>query len=46
MKNPAAQSSGVSSFEKKKSYGLFSFYTGGYPAIIGVGIEPPQGAGY
>jgi PIN domain nuclease of toxin-antitoxin system len=28
MKNPAA-SSGVSSFEKKKSYGLFSFCTGG-----------------
>jgi hypothetical protein len=35
MKNLAA-SSGVSSVEKKKSYGLFSFYTGGlYPAIIG-----------
>jgi hypothetical protein len=46
MKNPAA-SSGVSSVEKKKSYGLFSFYTGGlHPAIIGVEIEPPQGAGY
>jgi hypothetical protein len=26
---PRPQSSGVSSFEKKKSYGLFSFYTGG-----------------
>jgi hypothetical protein len=40
-------SSGVSSVEKKKSYGLFSFYTGGlHPAIIGVEIESPQGAGY
>jgi hypothetical protein len=43
MKNPAA-SSGVSSFEKKKSYGLFSFCTEGLPAIIGKGIEPPQGS--
>ncbi|MDR1317999.1 MAG: hypothetical protein LBJ90_00110 [Treponema sp.] len=42
MKNPAA-SSGVSSFEKKKSYGLFHFVLGVcYPAIIGEGIEPPQ----
>jgi hypothetical protein len=32
MKNPAA-SSGVSSVEKKKSCGLFSFCQG-YPAII------------
>jgi hypothetical protein len=40
MKNPA-QSGGVSSVEKKKSRGLFSFCRG-YPAIIGVEIEPPQ----
>jgi hypothetical protein len=46
MKNPAA-SSGVSSIEKKKSYGLFLFILGVcYPAIIGIRIEPPQGARY
>jgi hypothetical protein len=44
MKNPAA-SSGVSSIEKKKSYGLFLFILGVcYPAIIGVRIELPQGS--
>jgi hypothetical protein len=46
MKNPAANSV-ESSIEKKKSYGLFLFILGVcYPAMIGVRIEPPQGAGY
>jgi hypothetical protein len=47
MKNPAA-SSGVSSVEKKKSCGLFSFCTGevSTPPSFEVEIEPPQGAGY
>jgi hypothetical protein len=42
MKNPAAEQRG-SSFEKKKSYGLFSFYTGGLlPRHHWQEIEPPQ----
>jgi hypothetical protein len=38
MKNPA--SSGAASFKKKKSYGLFSFFTGvRCPAIVGEGRD-------
>jgi hypothetical protein len=47
MKNPAAEQRGIFGREEKVLRTFFILHGGGlYPAIIGVGIEPPKGAGY
>jgi hypothetical protein len=47
MKNPAAEQQGIFDREEKVLRTFFILHGGGlYPAILGVEIEPPQGAGY
>jgi hypothetical protein len=47
MKNPAAEQRGIFGREEKVLRTFLILHGGGlYPAIIGVGIQPPQEAGY